>query len=277
MQYSIHNNQIRIHDVSQFNINQTLNSGQVFRFIEHSHYSQIIARNVICYLKYDKEGVIIETNNADFAVRFFDLERDYNSIKSRLKQHKSLAKAIAFGEGIRILKQDPIETIVSFIISSNNNIPRIKAILERLCSYLGEDIGGYRAFPTLEALAGENIEFYKKIGTGYRARFLTETISRIKNGFDLNISALSTKQAREHLMKLSGVGSKVADCILLFAYQRGDCFPMDVWTKRVYRDMNLPPTADIRTMAKRLTELFGDYSGYAQQYLYYYYRENKIT
>lgn len=277
MQYSVCNNQIRIYGVSQFNINQILDSGQVFRFKKYKDKYTVIAGNIICYLNYDNEDVIIETNNVDFAIKFFDLDKDYHEIKSKLREHKLLDKAITFGEGLRILKQNPLETIISFIISSNNNIPRIKGIIERLCDYLGEYCGGYRAFPTLEALATVDVEFYRSIGAGYRAEYLAKTVEVINNGFKLDISTLSTEDARRYLMQLSGIGSKVADCILLFAYQRGDVFPMDTWCKRIYRDMELPPTTNIQIMAKRLTDIFGNFSGYAQQYLYYYYRENKIT
>lgn len=276
MDYSILNNQIVINDLSQFNIEQILESGQVFRFSGENNNYKIIAKNVICHLKYECDRAIIGSSDIEFAKKFFDLDRDYTPIKRKLEEYPLMKEAIAFGEGIRILNQPPLETIISFIISANNNIPRIKGILTRLCEYLGEDFGEYKAFPTLEALASENESFYKRIGAGYRAGYITDTVRMISEGFDLDLYSVPTAEARKRLMTLKGVGGKVADCILLFAYRKGDVFPMDTWCKRIYRDMRLPPKRNCSQMAQSLTDIFGDLSGYAQQYLFFYYRQNNI-
>lgn len=277
MDYSIQNDKITIYDISQFNIKQILDSGQVFRYEQENNNYKIIAKNVISYLNYDNDRAIIISSDTDFAINYFDLERDYGKIKQELRKNELVGKAVSYGEGIRILNQDPLETIISFIVSANNNIPRIKGILNRLCEHLGENKGEYNAFPTLEALASENVDFYKKIGMGYRAEYIVKTVQQIKNGFDLDLSDIETIEARKRLLTLMGVGNKVADCILLFAYHKEDVFPMDTWCKRIYRDLGLPQVTSCTNMAKRLTDIFGNLSGYAQQYLFYYYRENNIT
>ncbi|MDD4315754.1 MAG: DNA glycosylase [Clostridia bacterium] len=276
MDYSILNNQIIVNDLSQFDIKQMLESGQVFRFSEEDGNYKIIAENVICHLKYEYDRAIISSSDIDFAIKYFDLDRDYAPIKQRLAAYPLMQTAIDYGKGIRILNQPPLETIVSFIISANNNIPRIKGILTRLCECLGEDFGEYRAFPTLEALTSEDAAFYRRIGAGYRAEYLVDTVRSIADGFDLNLYSVATPEARKRLMTLKGVGGKVADCILLFAYHKEDVFPMDTWCKRIYRDFSLPATKSCANMAHTLTTMFGDLSGYAQQYLFYYYRQNNI-
>lgn len=276
MNYSILNNQITIFDLSQFNIGQILESGQVFRFSGEKNNYKIIVKNVICHLKYENDRAIISTSDIDFAKKFFDLDRDYAPIKRKLESFPLMRKAIEFGSGIRILNQPPLETIISFIVSANNNIPRIKGILTRLCEHLGEDFGDYRAFPTLEALASEDESFYKRIGAGYRASYITDTVRMLCEGFDLDLYSVPTLEARKRLMTLKGVGGKVADCILLFAYHKEDVFPMDTWCKRIYRDFALPATKSCPNMAQTLTDMFGNLSGYAQQYLFFYYRQNNI-
>ncbi|MFW5780243.1 MAG: DNA-3-methyladenine glycosylase family protein [Bacillota bacterium] len=276
MNYGIQNGQIVVFDTSQFDICHILDSGQVFRYEKAGNIYKIVAKNVICHLKYENDRVIINSSNTDFAINYFDLYRDYEPIKNELKKHEYVSKAVNYGNGIRILNQDPLEVIVSFIISANNNIPRIKGILNRLCERLGEDMGGYRAFPTLEKMAGKDVNFYKEIGLGYRAEYMVKTIADIKNGFDLDLYHWDTIKARKHLTTLTGVGRKVADCILLFAYHKEDVFPMDTWCKRIYRDLGLPVQNNCGNMADILTKKFDKLSGYAQQYLFYYYRENNI-
>ncbi|HHT83559.1 MAG: DNA-3-methyladenine glycosylase family protein [Christensenellales bacterium] len=274
MRYGIQKNQITVFDTFSFNIKHILESGQIFRFSQEQENYKIIAKNMICHLKYDNQRVIIKSNDIAYAVRFFDLDRDYESIKRKLAEYEFLNEAIKFGEGIRILNQDPTETIISFILSANNNIPRIKGILNRLCQCLGEDIeGGEKAFPTIAALCSEGVDFYRRIGAGYRASYLVKTANMLKDSFDLDLYDKNTEKARKALMSLPGVGRKVADCILLFAYHKEDVFPLDTWTGRVYRDMGLPPCVN---KCDKLVDIFGNLSGYAQQYLYYYYRQNKI-
>lgn len=279
MNYEITNNKILIKDTEEFNPKHIFECGQVFRYLNCDSSHKIFSKNSFCGLIYVQGCVTIESANPLEWVDYFDLNRDYGAIKADLTgRFGILNKAIEFGHGIRILNQDPYEMILSFIISANNNIPRIKGIIERLCERAGERIGDNNefSFPSMEMLKGKTEEFYKDLGAGYRASYLVKTIDAMLNGFNLDISAMDTETARRHLMKLTGVGRKVADCILLFGYHRTDTFPVDVWTERVYDDLFGFGTLSPEQKANKLCSYFGPLSGYAQQYLYYYYRENNL-
>ena len=182
---------------------------------------------------------------------------------------------MAFGQGLRILKQNPFETLISFIISANNHIPRIKSIIERLCFELGEKCDGFYAFPTPQRLAGQTVSFYEKCGLGYRASYIYETANEICNGFNLErLYDMPSKDAKTQLCALKGVGPKVADCILLFGYGKTDVFPVDTWIKKVYNTY-FGAEDNPKIIREKLVEKYGDLSGYAQQYLFYYKREHK--
>ncbi len=278
MHYEINNNKILINDTSEFLPKHILDCGQVFRYLNCKESHKIFSKKSFCGLIYIQGCVTIESQEPLEFVRYFDLDRDYSAIKADLKgSFGILDRAIEFGHGIRILNQDPFEMVLSFIISANNNIPRIKGIIERMCALCGERLGdeGY-SFPSEESLKNKNESFFKDIGCGYRASYLVKTIDAINNGFNLDIEGMKTVEARKHLMRLTGVGRKVADCILLFGYHRTDVFPVDVWTERVYDGLYGENTLSAEQKAEKLVTHFGNLSGYAQQYLYYYYRENNI-
>ena len=277
MNYFTEDKKIVIEDLSDFKISHILDCGQVFRYRNDGDCYTLFAKNKNCLLRKENTRVIIETSDVEHFVDYFDLKRDYSAIKSKLKQYDNMSQAVEFGKGIRILNQDPYEMIISFIISANNNIPRIKKIIERLCASLGEDMGGYFSFPTPEAMAEADKEFFASIGAGYRADYLYHT-SKALLDFDFDeIRRADTEVARKKLMSLKGVGKKVADCILLFAFHKTDLFPMDTWSKKIYLSLGFPEDDDIGRMEKRLVDRFGTLSGFAQQYLYYYYRENKLS
>ncbi len=278
MNYEINNNKILINDTSEFLPKHILDCGQVFRYLNCKESHKIFSKKSFCGLIYIQGCVTIESQEPLDYVRYFDLDRDYSAVKRELSgSFGILDKAVEFGHGIRILNQDPFEMVLSFIISANNNIPRIKGIIEKMCNSLGEKIGneGY-GFPSLERLAEADESFFKSIGCGYRANYLVKTVDAIKNGFSLDLEGMTTNEARKRLMQLTGVGRKVADCILLFGYHRTDVFPVDVWTERVYDSLFGFSTLTAEQKAERLVSHFGTLSGYAQQYLYYYYRENNI-
>lgn len=273
----IPNGKLVINDTDSFSAKQILDCGQIFRYKQRENYFEIYSENYVSHLNSYNDRVIIDCGDVDRAVTFFDLKRDYGLIKSALSgRYELLDEAIRFGGGIRILNQNPTEMIISFIISANNNIPRIKGIIERLCEGLGEDMGGYHGFPTAERLASASENFYRSIGCGYRASYLTRTSRVLADGFDAGMDGVDTLSARKRLMTLTGVGGKVADCILLFGYHRTDVFPVDVWSERIYRSLGIGSASDPKNMAKELVESFGDLAGYAQQYLYYYFRENDL-
>lgn len=249
-----------------------LTCGQVFRFREE-HDTWIVHSK-------DKQAIITKRDNhyvvsggTNYFYEYFDLSNDYQSIIETLADKPLISEALSVGKGIRILKQDPFETIISFIISANNLIPRIKGIIERLCLNLGENMGEYHSFPRAEVMAKQPLELYTKIGCGYRDAYLLETAQEIASGnFDLNKPFnLSTEEAKKYLMTLKGVGPKVADCILLFAYQKYDVFPVDTWIKKLYFNVfpEKPTNTSPITMRKELVDLYGCYAGIGQQYLFY--------
>ncbi len=256
-----------------FDIAATLECGQVFRFVPidggyrvcaTSHRADVLDRG-------DHYDVICD--DADFFKRYFDFDTDYAAIQAGLEDGGALSEAIAFGRGIHILRQDPIETIFSFIVSQNNHIPRIKGIIERICEALGEDKGGYFAFPTLEALASAGEDFYASIGAGYRAAYL-DRAAKAMLVVDLEgWSRLDTPTLRAQLLAMYGVGRKVADCILLFGFNRFDVFPVDTWIKKVYADVYPDMPAD--KMSTLLVQKYGKYAGFVQQWLFYFKRTKK--
>lgn len=265
--------EIRIYSTDEFDAEHIFDCGQVFRYRNDGDCHTIISKDKICLLQKTNSYVIMKTKDREYFHKYFDLDTDYDGIKRALRKYEGLSDAVEFGSGIRILKQDPFETIISFIVSANNNIPRIKSILERICVALGEKKDGYYAFPTSERMADAGAELFKSLGAGYRAEYLAET-SRKLVGFDYEIIEKSnTDEARKILTSFKGVGNKVADCILLFAFGKTDLFPMDTWTKKIYRILGFPEENNPKTMAARLVNRFGALAGYAQQYLYYYYRE----
>ncbi|MDR3186338.1 MAG: 8-oxoguanine DNA glycosylase [Christensenellaceae bacterium] len=267
--YSVENNKIIVHNLDDFDIEHILECGQVFRYVKLPTGYKVFTKNLTCILIYDKDSVIINSSDSEYFIRYFDLDRDYSLIKKELLRFPNMSNSITHGAGIRILNQDACETIFSFIISANNNIPRIRLTIERMCMRLGKNMGDWYAFPEVDDLVEAGVQFFREIGAGYRSEYLSGAARLLKDGFFLDISDMSTKDAHRHLLKLPGVGPKVADCILLFAYHRTDSFPTDVWIERVYHDMFPDKKATVTAMSDYLCETYGNLSGYAQQYLFY--------
>ncbi len=274
MRYVIDGNKILINDTSEFCPKHILECGQVFRYLNSSSGYKIFSKNLFCSLIYVDGYATIETVDTDYFVKYFDLNRDYGEIKRRLLGFPCMKEAIGYGYGVRILNQDPTEMVISFIISANNNIPRIQGIIERMCRTSGAPIGeeGF-AFPTLEDLSRRDREYFTSIGAGYRADYLVKSVDALYHGFADDVEGLDTPSARKKLMQLTGVGRKVADCILLFGYHREDVFPVDTWIEKVYLRLFGESSATPARKADELAEYFGDLSGYAQQYLFYHARE----
>lgn len=266
---------ITINNPLTFNPKHILECGQVFRYYDHNNHYDLIAGDKMCRIYTNEDFVRIKTEHPLFFTDYFDLSTDYQSIINILNQDYGLAEITQFGHGIRILRQEPFETIISFIISANNNIKRIQGIIERLCDKLGEDRGGYHAFPSPYTMANAPLDFYIGIGAGYRAEYILKTAKMISDGFSLDIiNQMPSDEAKKYLARLSGVGPKVADCILLFAYHRTDVFPVDTWIAKVYNEA-CGHCADRNMIGKYLLERYGNLSGYVQQYLFYYKRENR--
>jgi len=219
---------------------------------------------------------INQANKVDFEKiweHYLDLERDYGIIKKRLcKTDPVMAKAVEYGYGIRILNQDKWETIVSFLISQNNNIPRIKKCIEALCENFGDYIGEYRGrkyydLPKPQILSRLSIDDLAGCRLGYRAKYIIESAKQIERD--------GIEETFEYLNTLCGVGPKVANCVLLFSMEKADCFPIDVWVKRVMSQLYGIDEDDTNAMLAYSEKNFGEYGGIAQQYLFYYIREGQ--
>ena len=273
-----------------FELTDIFECGQCFRWNkeENGSYTGVFHNNVLNVEKKGNEIIfkgICEGNIEKICTDYFDLNRDYTKIKEELSNiDENLKRSVEYGQGIRILNQDLWETIISFIISANNNIPRIKGIIERLSKSYGKKIvynnKEYYTFPTPEELRNVTVGDFRNLGLGFRDIRLYETTHMIlENEVDLKkLDKLPTKLAREELLRLSGVGPKVADCILLFStLKRFDVFPIDVWVRRVMnelyiknKDENKVTKGEIQKLAD---EKFGNLQGLAQQYLFYWKRE----
>ena len=209
-------------------------------------------------------------NDILFWKNYFDLDTDYGKIKMELSKDRIIKQAIPFGHGIRILRQDPWETTVSFIISQNNNIPRIKKNIRDLAKLAGKPVNGifpsdlrWYELPSPEELAHLTVDDLAPVRLGYRARYLIETARCVcEQGLDV---------LTDDLDSLCGVGPKVASCIRLFGLNQTDSFPIDVWVRRVMRELyDIEKPAEMKAFAEKT---FGRYGGIAQQYLFYYMRE----
>lgn len=253
-----------------FDIRQTFQCGQCFRWkgTENGGFSGIAGGKLYTLTQTGSGALVHDVSDEDipFLRNYFDLETDYDAIKRRFSADSTLKAAIERSGGIRILRQEPFETLISFIISQNNNIPRISGIIDRLCENFGEKIGGGYAFPTARSLKGITPEDLAPLRAGFRARYIADAVEKVNNGeVDLSeVDALPLDPAREKLKLITGVGDKVADCVLLFAFHKLDAFPKDVWIKRMmeeYYPHGLPGCA------KGL-------EGIAQQYLFDYVRNN---
>lgn len=221
--------------------------------------------------------VIIACDDAEYFADYFDLGADYRAIADRLSAFPELVEPIRFGTGLRILRQDPFETVISFIVSANNNIPRIRGILDRMCRSLGDEIAeGLYSFPTAERICEAGESALRSFGAGYRSECVLDA-SRKLCDFDYSrIREADSETGRAILKSVKGIGDKIASCVLLFAFRKTDVFPMDVWTKRAFESIMPGSGLSAREAEKALAERYGADAGYAQQYLYYYFRANKI-
>ena len=275
-----------------FNLVHIFECGQCFRWNKEEDGSYIgVIDSCVIKVKKENEQIIftgksIKGNFEEIIKKYFDLDTDYSEYKNKLsKVDDYLKESIIFGEGIRILKQDLWECIISFIISANNNIPRIKKIIEKLSLNYGEKIEfegkDYYTFPSAESLSKASVEELRGMGLGFRDKRIYNTTKMIlEKQVDLEKikNMATTNEMRDELLKLDGVGPKVADCILLFALKRVDVFPIDVWVRRVMNDLYMHNEDEEKVNKKELQKLaeekFLGISGIAQQYLFYWKREN---
>lgn len=271
MEYYKTGNAVAVKNIKDLDLAQTLDCGQSFRWEQNDDGSFTgVAYAKAVTVSISDDTLYIENSSVeDFEKiwrKYFDLDLDYGKIRSDISRiHPVLEEAATYAPGIRILQQEPFEALCTFIISQNNNIKRIKGIVKRLCENFGEEIGkGLYAFPTAEKLASLDVSDLDVLRAGFRARYIIDGAQKVANG-EVQLEMCRTlpyELARKELMKIVGVGTKVADCTLLFGLHRVESFPLDVWMKKA-----------MATLFPTLTpEDFGEYAGIAQQYIFHYSR-----
>ena len=263
-------NGVRVEGVCDLDLAQTLDCGQSFRWTEREDGSfEGIAFGKCVTVRLENNTLYIENTTKDDFEKiwydYFDLSLDYGKIRDEIsKIHSVLCEAAKYAPGIRILRQEPYEALCTFIISQNNNIKRIKGIVQRLCESFGEKIDGGYAFPTAEKMSRLSPDDLAPLRAGFRNRYLVDAAQKVASGeVDLEkCRYCDYDEARAELMKITGVGVKVADCTLLFGLHRIEAFPVDVWMKRAMEKLfpNMKP------------DDFGEYAGIAQQYIFHYSR-----
>ncbi|MBE6071437.1 MAG: DNA-3-methyladenine glycosylase 2 family protein [Clostridium butyricum] len=296
-------NYIEIEEVKNFKLKQTFECGQCFRFnkIDDNNYI-VVAFEKVIELKQEGDNILIynssEEDVKDIWIKYFDLERDYLKIKNELSKDELLRKSVEYGSGIRILNQDPFEMLISFIISARNSIPSIMKTINKISSKYGSKIeykdNTYYAFPTVDQIKDATLEEIQETGASFRSKYIIDTIANVymskkatKLGdnntseefkkYDLDyIKNLSDDECHAALQEFKGVGAKVADCIMLFSMEKYSAFPVDVWVKRAMIYFYGAEDASLNKIRIFARNKFGKISGFAQQYLFYYARENKI-
>lgn len=269
-------NYVELTEFRQFDIGQILECGQAFRFekIDANHYELIAHGNILNvkqfsdHVRFWYENEMLELEEFErLWVPYFDLNRDYAKIQEIIS-HKdpSVQLAVEFAPGIRILRQDPWEMIISFIISQNNRIPQIKKVINAICKNYGTHINEDKyTFPTPDQLGQATVDELRALGAGYRDAYIINAVKAVK--------VHGVKELENRLLEIKGIGEKVADCILLFGYARHERFPIDVWVRRVieqlYFEGNQMSLGRIKKFAQ---ENFGELAGFAQQYLFHYMR-----
>lgn len=283
---------ITIENLEHFDLKQILECGQIFRYEKISSFSyRLMARDKRIKLSQDPKSRVLTIENSSLSdyqaiwKEYFDIETDYGHIIKKIsRDDPHMQKATEYGSGIRILNQDTWEMIISFIVSQNKAIPHIQTCINNLCQAFGTlmvDQGGesYYAFPTVEELSKATDEEIRACKVGFRAPYIMDACQKVMDGTVVleALPGLSTLEAKESLMKIKGIGEKVAHCVLLFGLGKTDTFPTDVWIKRimqqVYFDHKETKNQEIINFAN---QKYGSYAGYAQQYLFYYGRQSEI-
>lgn len=288
MNYYQKGNSIICENLDFFDIKAIFTCGQAFRWYEEKDgsFTTVHLGRVLNVLNEDNRVVFKGTNLEEFKeiwVDYFDLNTNYKEIRKTLSSNEILVNAMEYGKGIRILNQNHFEMLISFIISANNMIPRIKKSIEFLSNRYGtficeDENRKYYSFPTVEELSNATVEDLREFAkVGFRDKRIFDTVNMILNDkIDLNsFESLETDILREELLKFSGVGNKVADCIMLFSYKRKEVFPVDVWIKRVMEELFIHKQMPVKKISSYANEIFKENAGLAQQYLFYYARKEK--
>ncbi len=282
---------VEFNNLSDFELAHIFECGQCFRWrkIQNDDYIGIIKNGVVEVKRTTPTSICVEYENYNSddleknkkeLIEYFDLNTDYSKIKNIISKNDiNLEKAIEYGSGIRILNQDSWEMLISFIISAANNIPRISKTIENISRKYGKEVlfkgNKYHLFPTPEELSKASVEELRSLNLGFRDKYVYGATKMVcDKTIDLNeISKMNYKDAKKELKKVAGVGDKVADCILLFSMKKHEAFPVDTWIKKVMSEL-YNESKDIKKIANFASERFGENAGIAQQYLFYYMREN---
>jgi N-glycosylase/DNA lyase len=256
-----------------FSVSATLECGQVFRYDKLSDTEYVVrSTDKRCFLRQlAPDKVELDSDDIEYFTDYFDLNTDYGEITNSLSRFDELKEAVSIGKGIRILRQDFYETVMSFIVSANNNIKRIRGIIERLCVKCGENKGDYYAFPTAKSLQSLTIDDFSALGLGYRAPYMYHTC-RVIDDLAAKIHTLTPTERDKELLRLKGVGSKVKDCITLFSLHDASAYPVDTWIFKSCRTDELDTVDKVR---KFYSERYAPYAGYAQQYIFYAARQKE--
>lgn len=273
--------------IEDFNLKDILTCGQCFRWQVVGELDWLgVAGGKVLRVVQNGSSVTFHCRESEFEQfwrYYFDIDRDYKAIKNEIiTKMPDMAEAIAFGSGIRMLNQEPFEMLITYILSANNNIPRITELVRKISEAFGERIehpwedlvGPLYAFPRPEVLAAVPIENFRSMGAGYRDKYLHESALKVAEDPEafLQIGALPYKDAKAALLAFAGVGPKVADCILLFSSGKHEAFPIDTWIKKtVARRYGLPENKQ-KVIEAYIEEKFGPLKGFANQYLFYYER-----
>lgn len=278
---------LAIKGIRNFDPVHTFDCGQCFRWHRESDGSYTgVVRDRVANVTYTPGRMVLHNVSLnDFEqiwFDYFDLGRNYDDVKKVVTIDGIMQKAVEFGSGIRLLRQEPWEALISFILSSNNRIPRIMKIIEDISRLYGKELEyegrRYYGFPDVQSFAACSLEQIQVCRAGYRCGYIHKTAAKIALGeFDLQkLAGLETAEARSYLLQLHGVGSKVADCVLLYSGIKYDVFPTDVWVKRVMEELYFKREASFKEIQQFAAENFSEYAGMAQQYLFYYAREHRI-
>lgn len=286
-------NKVILEGVKNFNIKQILECGQCFRWEKKAELNYIIIAygRVIEVIQEDDKVTILNSNKEDFNniwFEYFDLGRDYSKIKDELSKDEILKKSVDYGYGIRILSQEPFELVISFIISARNSIPSIKKTIKKISERWGKEIEyngeKFYTFPTQEMLKDATEDDIRETGASFRSKYIVDTVFNINKDLDnidgvynlKRIASLSDDECHTALQEFKGVGAKVADCIMLFSMKKYSAFPVDVWVKRAMMHFYNAKEGSLNKIRIFARDKFKDLSGFAQQYLFYYARENNI-
>lgn len=269
---------------NNFDLKSTITCGQIFRYIESNDGYIVIIKDRVISLKEDNDYIIInsskEENLKEVIFDYFDLNRDYETIEENIiKKDSKISDAIKFSKGLKMIHQDPFETLIAYIISQNNRVPSIANSLNLISMNYGEKVifedKEYYLFPSIEKLSELSIDDFRNCKVGFRDKYLYEIMQSITNKtLDLeSIYNMSSDDSLNYLMSFKGIGMKVASCILLFAYQKFDVYPVDTWVKKFMKDdYNIEGEKNIREFT---FNTYKEYSGLAIQYMFNYKRNKK--